>query len=112
MLDHVSIQAADPAASAAFYDTVLAPLGGGRVMDFGIVIGYGTPDRPTFWVGPLADGPLSPDQNREIHVAFVAQNRAAVDAFVAAAAGMGAEVLHQPRVWPEYHDNYYGGFVR
>ena len=24
----------------------------------------------------------------------------------------GAEVLHQPRLWPEYHPNYYGAFVR
>ena len=24
----------------------------------------------------------------------------------------GAEVLHEPRVWPEYHPNYYGAFVR
>ena len=25
---------------------------------------------------------------------------------------MGAEVLHEPRLWPEYHDAYFGGFVR
>ena len=24
----------------------------------------------------------------------------------------GAEVLHEPRFWPEYHDAYYGAFVR
>ena len=24
----------------------------------------------------------------------------------------GAEVLHEARVWPEYHPNYYGAFVR
>ena len=24
----------------------------------------------------------------------------------------GAEVLHPPRVWPEYHPNYYGAFLR
>ena len=30
-------------ASAAFYDTVLAPLGGSRLMDFGVAIGYGIP---------------------------------------------------------------------
>ena len=23
-----------------------------------------------------------------------------------------AEMLHEPRVWPEYHPNYYGAFVR
>ncbi|HZC63921.1 MAG TPA: hypothetical protein VE464_19950 [Streptosporangiaceae bacterium] len=37
MLDHIAIQCADVLASAAFYDAVLAPLGGGRVMDFGEV---------------------------------------------------------------------------
>ena len=25
---------------------------------------------------------------------------------------LGAEVLHEPRVWPEYHPGYYGAFVR
>jgi hypothetical protein len=39
VLDHLAIQCADLAASAVFYDAVLAPLGGGRVMDFGDVIG-------------------------------------------------------------------------
>lgn len=41
VLDHLSIQCADVAASAAFYDAVLAPVGGTRIMDFGEVIGYG-----------------------------------------------------------------------
>ncbi|MCA1647286.1 MAG: VOC family protein, partial [Chloroflexi bacterium] len=49
MLDHLSIQCADVAASASFYDVVLAPLGAARVMDFGNVIGYGLPQRPRFW---------------------------------------------------------------
>lgn len=30
----------------------------------------------------------------------------------AAAVGAGAEVLHEPREWPEYHPAYYGAFVR
>lgn len=38
MIDHISIQVKDVAASAAFYDAVLAPLGGRRVLDFGDVI--------------------------------------------------------------------------
>jgi hypothetical protein len=37
MLDHLAIQCADVAVSATFYDTVLAPLGGSRQMDFGDV---------------------------------------------------------------------------
>jgi catechol 2,3-dioxygenase-like lactoylglutathione lyase family enzyme len=108
MLDHVSIQCADMAASAAFYDAVLAPLGGVRVMDFGEAIGYGTPDRPDFWIGAQQTG----DGFRESHLAFAAPNREAVRAFVEAARTVGVTVLHEPRVWPEYHESYYGGFVR
>jgi len=78
-------------------------------MDFGNVIGYGSSaGRPTFWVGPLTSG----EPNREIHIAFQAPDRAAVRAFFDAAVATGATVLHAPRVWPEYHPQYYGGFVR
>jgi catechol 2,3-dioxygenase-like lactoylglutathione lyase family enzyme len=108
MLDHVSIQCADPSASAAFYDAALAPLGGKRVMEFGPVIGFGVPPMPDFWVGPLETG----DGFRESHLAFTAPDRAAVRAFFEAAVAAGAEVMHEPRVWPEYHPNYYGAFVR
>ena len=108
MLDHVSIQAADLPASAAFYDAVLAPLGGQRIMDLGEAIGYGIPPRPVFWIGRQRTG----DGFRESHIAFVATDRATVRAFHEAAVAHGAEVLHPPRVWPEYHANYYGAFVR
>ena len=107
MLDHVSIQVDDPAASATFYDTVLATLGYQRVMDFGAVIGYGD-DFPSFWIGPATD----PIPNRQTHLAFTAPSRDAVQAFFDAAVALGAEVLHAPRVWPEYHPGYYGAFVR
>lgn len=107
VIDHLALQAADVAAAAAFYDTVLAPLGGRRLMDFGEVVGYGV-DRPTFWLGPTAPG----GEAREVHVAFVAADRPAVHAFFDAAVAAGAEVLHEPRVFPEYHPDYYGAFVR
>ncbi len=108
MIDHVSIQCADVAASAAFYDAVLAPLGGVRVLDFGEAVGYGTPPGPDFWIGQQTTG----DGFRESHIAFTAADRAAVRAFFEAARRAGAEVLHEPQVWPEYHENYYGAFVR
>jgi len=108
MLDHLSIQCEDVAATTAFYDAVLATLGGSRVMDFGVIIGYGIPPKPDFWIGPNQTG----EGFREAHIAFNAPDRAAVDAFFAAAVAAGAEVLHEPRMWPEYHRNYYGAFVR
>jgi catechol 2,3-dioxygenase-like lactoylglutathione lyase family enzyme len=107
MLDHLSIQCVDVTAAAAFYDTVLATIGGKRILDFGPVIGYGV-DFPCFWLGPLEhDGP-----NRADHIAFRARTREEVHAWFDAAVGLGAEVLHEPRVWPEYHPHYYGAFVR
>ena len=108
MIDHLGIQCADMGASAAFYDAVLAPLGGTRIMDFGEAIGYGTGGRPDFWIGRQATG----DGFRESHIAFIAPSRAAVRAFFDAAIDQGAEILHEPRVWPEYHQSYFGGFVR
>jgi len=108
MLDHLSIQCADLAASAAFYDAVLTPLGAKRVMDFGEVIGYGIPPMPTFWIGRQANG----EGFREAHIAFSAPDRAAVRAFFEAATAHGAQVLNEPRLWPEYHPGYYGAFVR
>ena len=108
MIDHLSVQCADVRASAAFYDAVLAPLGGGRLADFGEVIGFGIGSKPEFWVGPQQTG----DGFRECHIAFTATDRTAVDAFFSAATSTGAEVLNAPRVWPEYHEYYYGAFVR
>lgn len=108
MIDHVSIQCASVDASAAFYDAVLRPLGGARVMEFEQVVGYGEAQKPDFWIGPRATG----TGFREMHLAFAARDRAAVRAFFEAALGVGAETLHEPRVWPEYHPNYYAAFVR
>jgi len=107
MLDHLGIQCVDMPASAAFYDAVLAPLGGRRMMDFGVAMGFGI-DKPDFWIGEHQTG----EGFKESHIAFEASDRAAVRAFFDAAVGTGAEVLHEPRVWPEYHEHYYGAFVR
>jgi len=76
-------------------------------MDFGQVIGFGVGAKPEFWIGPstIAEGV------RECHIAFVARNRSAVHQFFDAAFRRGRQVLHEPRLWPEYHPNYYGAFV-
>jgi catechol 2,3-dioxygenase-like lactoylglutathione lyase family enzyme len=108
MLDHLSLQCADLAASSVFYDAVLAPLGGQRVMDTGFAIGYGVPPKPEFWIGRQTTG----EGFREAHIAFAAADRASVRAFFDAAVRLAAEVLYEPRLWPEYHASYYGAFVR
>ena len=111
MLDHLGINCSDLDTAAAFYDKVLGTLGYARVMEFGEFIGYGD-TKPDFWISRQpADGPAA-GPNREIHAAFVAKDAAAVRAFFDAARSLGAEVLHEPRFWPEYHSAYYGAFVR
>ncbi len=108
MIDHISLQCADVTASAIFYDAVFEPLGVSRLVDFGEVVGFGVPPRPQFWLGPRTTG----EGFRETHIAFEAESREAVRRFREAAAKAGAEVLHEPRVFPEYHPAYFGAFVR
>lgn len=111
MIDHLGITCTDLAASAALYDGALGVLGHRRLMDYGVAIGYGT-EQPTFWISAQpAEGPAA-GPNREIHVAFTAPDADTVRLFFEAAVERGAEVLHEPRFWPEYHEHYFGAFVR
>lgn len=104
MIDHMGVAVKDVAASKDFYRRVLAPLGYGIVMEFEGSVGMGPPGRPQFWI---AQGkPSSP-----LHLAFEAPNRAAVDAFYAAAMQAGAKDNGPPGLRPHYHSNYYGAFV-
>lgn len=112
MLDHIGIQVADVEASLAFYLRTFAPVGMREVMRFpqgdSHVVGLAGPDGfPHFWLSKAAGG-----ETRELHLAFTAPDRAAVDAVHAAAVEAGAEVLHAPREFPEYHPGYYGVFLR
>jgi catechol 2,3-dioxygenase-like lactoylglutathione lyase family enzyme len=111
MIDHFGISCADWDKSRQFYDRVLGVLGYLRQMDFGEAIGYGRDGHPDFWIADASAGDTS-GPNREIHVAFQAADSDAVKAFHAAALDLGAESLHTPRLWPEYHPGYFGAFVR
>jgi catechol 2,3-dioxygenase-like lactoylglutathione lyase family enzyme len=114
MLDHISIGCRDLAASAAFYDAALAPLGLGRVLEKGAGICYGPgPGRVgmMFWIVSVAPEAGVPLPSRGTHIAFAAANRAAVDAFFDAAVAAGARVNGAPGLRPEYSGNYYGAFV-
>ncbi|OMC31772.1 glyoxalase [Mycobacterium colombiense] len=107
MIDHVGINCADYAKSQRFYDAVLGTLGFSRQLDVGRAIGYGRAGKPTFWISAAPGG-----SNREVHLAFEAADEDAVRAFYQTAVELGAEPLHAPRLWPEYHAGYFGAFVR
>ena len=112
MLDHLALQCADVDAAADFYTRVFAPCGVRELMRFespgGTVVGLCGPDSfPRLWLGPLVD-----HGHRPVHLAIAAPSRQAVDDVYAAAQSTGTEILHQPRIWPEYHQGYYGVFFR
>ncbi|MGE2689289.1 VOC family protein [Mycolicibacterium pulveris] len=111
MIDHFGINCADFERSKAFYDKVLGVLGYTRQLDYEVAIGYGRDGKPDFWIADMSKGDLT-GPNREVHFAFHARDADAVQAFYDAALEIGAESLHAPRFWPEYHRGYYGAFVR
>ena len=105
MIDHISLHVTDIAKAKAFYAAALAPLGYTILMDFGHAVGLGVAPKPDFWLA--GGGPGRPPA----HIAFRADNRAMVDAFYKAALAAGGRDNGVPGVRPQYHPNYYGGFV-
>ncbi len=112
MIDHIGLHVHDVTRSTEFFLQALAPLGIGIIMQVSAEdsggsahVGFGAAQKPFFWIGK-DDEPSGP-----IHIAFVAPNRAAVDAFYQAAIKAGATDNGKPGLRPEYHANYYGAFV-
>lgn len=111
MIDHLSLGVADLGRSVAFYDAVLRPLGhvrcwtGDAGAEYGPAGGEGA--LALFAVGDRAVPP-----GAGFHLALAARDRAAVDAFHAAALGLGALDEGAPGLRPQYGAGYYAAFVR
>ncbi len=113
MIDHMGYPVRDLAASKAFYEQALAPLGYVLLMEVteemtgghGAHVGFGAGGKPDFWIGTGRD-PVS-----SVHVAFAAGSREEVDAFHVAALKAGGNDNGKPGLRPIYHPNYYGAFV-
>ena len=112
MIDHTGIGVANVARSSIFYDAALGALGLRRVMqlpenDGADGVGYGI-DYPVFWIDRF-----HPHGVKQ-HTAFVARNRAEVDAFHAAAPKAGGIDNGPPGVRDIAHGyprGYYAAFV-
>jgi catechol 2,3-dioxygenase-like lactoylglutathione lyase family enzyme len=107
VFDHVGLNVRDYAASRAFYEQALAPLGYRVVMAFDEwkAVGLGTDEKPEFWISerePFGTG---------THVAFSCADRATVDAFHNAALDAGGIDNGPPGPREQYHPAYYGAFV-
>ena len=105
MIDHFTLKVKDYARSKDFYVAALGPLGYQPVMEFEGMGGFGVAGKPDLW---LAQGP---EPQAAMHLAFRAPDRAAVDAFYAAAIAAGAADNGKPGLRLDYHPHYYGAFV-
>ena len=105
ILDHIGLTVHDSAASQAFFSAALAPQGIKLVMVVEGWAGFGRSGKPEFWFGE-GGTPQQP-----MHIAFVAESRAQVQAFHAAALQAGGTDNGPPGIRAVYHPNYYGAFV-
>ncbi|MCF3642518.1 VOC family protein [Rhizobium sp. TRM95111] len=112
MLLYTTVGTNDLAGAGRFYDAVLPLLGYRRQKEGADEIGYGADGdvRCRFWVvEPFNREPAS--FGNGVTIAFDAPNRAAVDAFHAAALAQGGTDEGAPGLRP-FHANFYAAFVR
>lgn len=111
MIDHTGIPVLDFDKAKAFYDAAMGALGARLVymvppeVTGGVKVGGYGRTKPDFWLNE--SGERGPGR----HYAFVADSRAQVDAFHAAALAAGGRDNGAPGLRPHYHPDYYGAFV-
>ncbi|WP_375491416.1 VOC family protein [uncultured Jatrophihabitans sp.] len=108
LLDHVVLQVDELNAVGDWYDQVVNLIGGARTFDTPTVIGYALPGQPTQLLFSLATDP----DGRQTHIALRVEDEATVRRAYELAVALGTEILHEPRLWPEYAPDYYAVFVR
>ncbi|HYQ23058.1 VOC family protein [Stenotrophomonas sp.] len=115
MLDHIFLTVTDTTRSIAFYTAALAPLGIVNRLDYDghqgppghpDLKGFGAHGRVFFW---LRQGVAAA---QAVHVGFVADSTAMVNAAYAAAIAAGATEIHPPGAQLHYDPRYYAAQVR
>jgi len=133
VLDHIALEVADLARAARFYDALMHPLGGRRIVDSPDGIGYGR-DRPEIWIMPRRANGAAPGgrpggareagrsgpggahgdpgaRARHGHVAIAAAGRRAVDAAHRAGVAAGGRDGGPPAPRASGPPNYYSGYL-
>lgn len=105
MFDHVVFGVSDYAASKAFFLKALEPIGLAVVQEGPHGIELSSDDKTSLCLFQTEEKPA------HLHLAFVAENRAKVDAFHRAALAAGGKDHGAPGLRPQYHANYYAAFV-
>jgi len=117
-LGHVDLVCSDLERSLAFYAAVFGPLG----LEAPFLVAGERGEQihylrfPAAGSGSLGLRQALDEQEFALyapgfhHLALAVEYAEDVDAAYAAALAAGAEILHPPRRWPEYHEDYYATF--
>lgn len=108
-IDHFGLGVPDVEAAKAYYDEFM-PL-------VGYVRDWETGYRPTDWQGAqiflypaLEQSDYSRHRIGLQHISFHVPTRAAVLGVFDWASARGHEIVHEPRLFPEYHERFYATF--
>lgn len=108
VVDHVDFLVRDLTESRRFYEAILAPLGFEVMIEEDASCAFGVKGSEDFAIDLIAPGDTP---TTGAHVAFIADNREAVDAFYKAALQIGGRSKQEPSLHPEYHSGYYAAFI-
>jgi catechol 2,3-dioxygenase-like lactoylglutathione lyase family enzyme len=123
MIDHIYLPVADVGRSRTFYRALLSPLGIEESFTRGDSVVFGMGQDGALWIYPSV-GRAGPDEDPcgmdpavtgslpHLHIAFRAETRAQVQRFFDVGVDLGAEVMHPPGMFPQYHPTYFAAFVR
>lgn len=111
MFSHVTLGTADWPKARPFWIAVMEAIGHSVFFEHASGIAFGTAATPKTFVGPPFDRrPAAPGNG--VHIAYLVDSRAKVDAFHTAALANGGSDEGRPGLRPHYHPNYYGAYVR
>ena len=114
MLRHVCVNVRDMVQAKAYYDSLMPLLG----FEPRILATDQFSYRPVsdehgcsiFFYPALEEASYSRHQPGLQHLAFMAESRVAVHAIHAKVQALGSEVVHSPRLFPQYRPYYYAPF--
>jgi catechol 2,3-dioxygenase-like lactoylglutathione lyase family enzyme len=113
-IDHIGIGVPDLAAAQRYYDELMAILGlkqWFKTTDGSFNYGPdGAGGSQLFFYQALEAGDYSQHRTGLQHIAFMVASRAIVRESHQWARDHNAEILHEPRVFPEYGDQHYATF--
>lgn len=114
MLDHLGVNVPNLDAAKAYHDVMMPLLGFEPLFNSETEFSYqpvgGKPGTRIFFYRAPDEGAFSRRRVGLQHMAFRARSRAEVDAAHAKAVELGNDVIFEPQLFPQYHENYYGAF--